>query len=291
MTNIYFFMMMKTVMFATRITAQHNSFFWNRSLQAYDEFRSHIREPLPSRRPYAFWDKWRPAFTCPLLDRFGRLSDGGKNVCNWEALFLPRPPSDVLPGVAPTAPCVLYSFGISGDATFEEELMERLKQSGCQLYGFDPTVNDFPQRRPGGVLGSPLATDEPEGHKGPFIIHNAEFSKSALVAPSEKAAAEAKGWNAGTLEDFMKARNHEWIDILKVDIEGSEWHLFDDICKKSPKDPTAMPFDMLLIELHGVHDALLQRFMSCLESHGLYLFAREENLHNSACSNGRGPET
>jgi hypothetical protein len=44
-----------------------------------------------------------------------------------------------------------------------------------------------------------------------------------------------------------------------------------------------VPFDQLLIELHGVTESHLKQLVACLESHGLFPFAREENLHGMAC--------
>lgn len=94
----------------------HGSRGWgNRSLAAY---RHHVQEYRPQASSTvastAFWNQYRPAFTCPLSDRVGRPSDGGKWVCNWQALLSPpSPPSPGGGGGAREADCVIYSFGIS----------------------------------------------------------------------------------------------------------------------------------------------------------------------------------
>jgi hypothetical protein len=158
------------------------------------------------------------------------VSDGGKNICNWEALFSPRPAE--LPGTgveAPPrdAPCVIYSFGISRETSFEEEMMKRLEGSGCRLYGFDPTVPRFPSVRAGGLASSPLQTDTRDMN-APDAIRNSAFAQTGLVGESDVEVSQAKWADAGTLSMIMKKNGHAWVDILKVDIEGSEWHLFED---------------------------------------------------------------
>lgn len=81
----------------------------------------------------------------------------------------------------------------------------------------------------------------------------------------------------------MAERNHSHIDLLKVDIESSEWSLFDELCKGGP-EAQPLPFDQLMIELHRVDAALMHKLVKCLDAHGLYPFAREENLHGMACT-------
>ena len=69
----------------------------------------------------------------------------------------------------------------------------------------------------------------------------------------------------------------------QVDIESSEWALFDWLCSGAGS-AEALPFDQLLIELHTVNATRLGNLVACLDRHGLYPFAREENIHDQACS-------
>lgn len=81
------------------------------------------------------WDFFPPAFNCPFKHRLGRLSDGGKVVCNWETLRA-RCAGD--PNAA-----IIYSFGVRGDISFEVDLAGR---TGCIVHAFDHTVYGLPQK-------------------------------------------------------------------------------------------------------------------------------------------------
>ena len=106
-------------------------------------------------------------------------------------------------------------------------MMKRLEGSGCRLYGFDPTVPRFPSVRAGGLASSPLQTDTRDMN-APDAIRNSAFAQTGLVGESDVEVSKAKWADAGTLSMIMKKNGHAWVDILKVDIEGSEWHLFED---------------------------------------------------------------
>ena len=234
----------------------HRGHWRDRSIAAYNEHVKTFRDADTFPRMYSFWDKFRPAFVCPWQDRLGKLSDGGKWMCNWEALLRPRPALSEAPHAPQqNAPCVIYSFGISKETSWEEDLMGRLEGTDCHLWAFDPTVD-----------GLPFGSQIPE----------ATFSKTGLVKPkSSHHFTDADG-----LRELMSRHGHAHIDVLKVDIEGSEWALFEDLCKGG--DP--LPFDMLLIELHRCNENLMKALVTCLDDNGMYPFAREENVHGQACS-------
>jgi hypothetical protein len=90
----------------------------------------------------------------------------------------------------------------------------------------------------------------------------------------------------------MAERGHTHLDLLKVDVESSEWNLFDELCRSD----SPLPFDQVVVELHGPDAARTRQLVACLDAHGLYPFAREENLHALACtqnptSGGRNART
>ena len=49
-----------------------------------------------------------------------------------------------------------------------------------------------------------------------------------------------------TLETIMAGLQHTWIDVLKMDIDGSEWELLQDFYKSGAK----LPATQVLIEFH-----------------------------------------
>uniref|UniRef100_A0AC35GW57 Methyltransferase domain-containing protein n=1 Tax=Panagrolaimus sp. PS1159 TaxID=55785 RepID=A0AC35GW57_9BILA len=75
--------------------------------------------------------------------------------------------------------------------------------------------------------------------------------------------------NQYTFKDIVRILNDKRIDILKIDIEGNEFQIADEII--------SIPICQLLIEIHNdnpkKHLDLLKKFASS----GLYLFSYEIN--------------
>lgn len=74
--------------------------------------------------PITVWDHFNPIVSCPDIYRVGNIGDGGKWVCGWRDLM-------------GRDNCNVYSFGISGDLSFEIEVLLKTR---CLVYAFDPTV-------------------------------------------------------------------------------------------------------------------------------------------------------
>jgi len=164
---------------------------------------------------YTLWDFFIPGFQCPhRLGRIGTLGDGGKWVCGLERLQ--HKPE-----------CVIYSFGINGESSFEAELLRRAP--GCQVWGYDFSVSGF------GPELSPMS-----------LSARAHFQPWALgPIDNHGAAVETKMW---TLRKLMELNDHTFIDILKIDIEGAEFaslNAFFDFYESQPSvtSPADSPMD------------------------------------------------
>ena len=57
------------------------------------------------------------------------MMDGGKFVCGLSALAR-----------LPEEECVLYSFGVNGESSFEAEVLQK---TNCKAYGYDFSVNSW----------------------------------------------------------------------------------------------------------------------------------------------------
>jgi hypothetical protein len=72
------------------------------------------------------------------------------------------------------------------------------------------------------------------------------------------------------LAGIMKELGHDHIDILKMDIEGSEYEVIEDLLAKK------IPIKQILVEYHhrfpGIGDAKTQASIDLLERHGYKLF-------------------
>ncbi|XP_052774142.1 probable methyltransferase-like protein 24 [Mya arenaria] len=122
---------------------------------------------------------------CKRIVRIGNLGEGGWEVCED-------------PDVKPSRPCLVYSFGINNDFSFDDMAADRY---GCDVYSFDPSMNKYP-----------------EGSRGT----RKWFYQTGLFETTEKFQ---NGWQVSTLQDLLKKHNHEQdkLDVLKIDIEKYEW--------------------------------------------------------------------
>ncbi|KAI0930021.1 hypothetical protein AcV5_006831 [Taiwanofungus camphoratus] len=232
-------------------------------------------EAFPPRDDfYTLWDFFIPAFQCPhRVERIGTMGDGGKWVCGMDR-------------IAKQQECVIYSFGVNGESSFEAEILQRAP--GCQVWGYDFSVNSF----------------------GPEVDADPELKSRAHFHPWALGASNNYGPGANppvyTLPTLMEINGHRFIDILKVDIEGNEFESlarFIEFFMTGPgsnapsapspinappaahnRPPPPLPIGQIQIEIHarpdtqyGTFDAF-KRWFEKLEAAGLRPFMAEANL-------------
>lgn len=96
-----------------------------------DEVKLKEFDPFSIDSKINVWDLYPPTISCPDVSRVGKVGDGGKWMCGLKWL-IERPRNQK---------CVVYSFGISTDASFEEELSI---ETNCEIHAFDPTIGKLP---------------------------------------------------------------------------------------------------------------------------------------------------
>ncbi|KAF9168006.1 hypothetical protein DFQ26_001986 [Actinomortierella ambigua] len=163
-----------------------------------------------------YWWWYFPAsYVCPHdIQRVGPLSDGGKWLCGM-SLYEEKP----------RAKCIIYSFGVNHETRFEGEMLDR---TDCEIWAYDASVSRM----------GPETDGRPKVHFEPVF-----------VGSEDKIGADGKVWK--TLKTIMKENGHDWIDILKIDIEGSE---YATLGKMMDDFPDVLPFSQLQLELH-VHES------------------------------------
>lgn len=179
------------------------------------------------------------------MERVGRVGDGGKWMCGLEALR--------------QRPCVVYAFGVNDDTSFEEELVNR---TGCQVFAFDPTVPGLPASA-ANVTGPPF-----------------RFYKQALAGADGPTRVFTQ---ARSLYGVMRELGHDFVDVLKVDVEGAEWEAFAPLFAMG----APLPVGQLLIELHYKDVNSTFHFFQEMEKGGFRAFSRETNYH--PCVTGKMP--
>jgi hypothetical protein len=111
---------------------------------------------------------------------------------------------------------ICYSIGVGPQVIWDTEMAER----GMEIYQYDHTVESTPDNHPNfhfNRIGISHKLDDPQ-----------------LI----------------TLESMLEMNDHLNKDnmLLKIDVEGAEWDVFENISSK-----TLMKFDQIVVEFHGLN--------------------------------------
>ncbi len=165
---------------------------------------------------------------------------------------------------------IVYSFGLGEDISFDLKLIERV---GCCVQGFDPTPRaiDYvtslnpPSRfqlhhfglsaEDGSLTFYPPKNEE---HVSWSLVNKSRSSQKPVEVPVKR------------LRTVMDEKGHTRLDVLKMDIEGAECAVLDDILGD-------IQIDQILVEFHphfaniGVDKT--QRTLTALSAAGYRIFA------------------
>ena len=155
----------------------------------------HFNEDEKSMFRYLFDWPEVPTSSCKRMFKMGGLAsgkgclvDGDKYVCLDEPLSLAAAHDD----------CLIYSFGINYDWSFDEAA----EAFGCEVHSFDPSI------------------DYPEGKRSPGItFHHFGIGRNNHT--------NVYGWQIYTLDEIVNLLGHQGrtIHYLKMDAEGGEFDM------------------------------------------------------------------
>jgi len=200
---------------------------------------------------------YQPEVDCP-----GQLFLGSKYGGWWVC------PSTISPS------SIIYSFGVGDDISFDLAMIERYQ---VHVFAFDPTPRSIDW----------LSTQNLPEHFHFFDYGVAKFDGTAKLYPNTnpnskrnshsilmRRTGETKGLDVQfhRLKTVMNELGHEKIDLLKMDIEGAEYEVIDDILASHVK------IDQILVEFHhnkfqkiGVSDT--KKAVRKLQENGFKLFS------------------
>jgi len=140
---------------------------------------------------------------------------------------------------------IVYSFGIGEDISFDLDI---IRNHGCRVFGFDPTPKSIAwlhgRNRPEGFHFCPFGLGEKtetakfhlpknSGHvSGSVFGHDGVKDSDCIEVPLK------------SFGDILAETGHRNIDLLKMDIEGSEYLVIEDVLS------AGVPIRQLLVETH-----------------------------------------
>lgn len=163
--------------------------------------------------------------------------------------------------VGMTSESIVYSVGVGEDTSFDEGIVKRF---GLQNYLFDPTAKALKH-----VTARKLLDDSNFHMTSEGLSTTKRVAKFTLPA-NDNHVSMREGAHTGmgqeievsvnTLENWMKENGHTHLDLLKIDIEGSEYDVLEDWVQRD-----FFPMDQLLVEWHfrwlddkSRHDRLIE---------------------------------
>ncbi len=194
----------------------------------------------------------KPSMTCPVL-RIGTEYGGW----NFNPTLINKD-------------SVVYSAGIGEDISFDLGFIAKF---GATVHGFDPTPKSIrwvkTQQLPPQFVLHEYGIAPTDGE---LVFHAPENPNHVSLSVVERAnKTERIVLPVRELAGIMKELGHDHIDLLKMDIEGSEYEVIEDLLARK------LPIRQLLVEYHhrfpGIGNDKTQASIDLLERHGFKLFS------------------
>ncbi len=261
--------------YSSRVKDSDVAYFERQYFRASDSYAADVKETkerfeYATRIGYTFFADLRRAVEAgsPTIKKLSeRVTFLGNKGYDW----------GYIPGLI-NKNSTLYGFGVGTDISFEVELG---KAHNCPVHVFDPTpqsieyavkigraeplINFYPY----GLLSRDALAKfyKPNEHGlGSLSVTNLHFGDAYIDAPVMR------------LTTIARQLGHEQIDLLKIDIEGSEYDAIDDMLFTGfPVDQFAVEFDQptppwrterYIAKLHGAGYHLVHvQGLNCLFVH------------------------
>ncbi|KAI9437664.1 hypothetical protein H4582DRAFT_292822 [Lactarius indigo] len=155
--------------------------------------------------------------------------------------------------VAKQDKCVIYSFGINDESSFESTLLKRAP--GCEVWGYDYSVNSWGPE----ITSDPALRDR--AHFKSFALggtnnhgdnDNPKFWIARLAHGAQRCvcAGDLRSATKSAADDRQPS-GHTFIDILKIDIEGGEFDALTTFLSARAGDGKVLPVGQLQLEIHA----------------------------------------
>jgi len=140
---------------------------------------------------------------------------------------------------------IVYSFGIGEDISFDLEINQ---DTNCLVYCFDPTPKSISwiKRRnlPDTISFFNYGISDKDETTTFFLPKNKKHVSGSLIAHHNIDLDDKVFVQMKRLKSIMRELGHSHIDILKMDIEGAEYNVINDILDSD------ISINQILVELH-----------------------------------------
>ena len=167
---------------------------------------------------------------------------------------------------------IVYSFGIGEDISFDKAIIEK---HGSRVYGFDPTPKSINYIKnsptPEQFYFYPFGIGEKTGTVTFNLPKNKDHVSGSVYGHKLVDKHNVIEVQLKKFKDIVNELDHNHIDVLKMDIEGSEYAVMEDILK------SGVSINQILVETHerffddGVEKG--RKFFKQLHDHGYKIFA------------------
>jgi FkbM family methyltransferase len=153
-----------------------------------------------------------------------------------------------------TRESIVYSFGVGEDISFD---LSVIATYGLRVFAFDPTPRSIEwlnhQKLPREFKFYPFGI---AGHDGTVKFYPPENTNhvSHSIIPKNEKTFKPIEVRVKRLSSIMQNFNHSFIDILKMDIEGAEYDVINDLVNM--KD---ICVKQVLVEFHHRFDGIRKR--------------------------------
>lgn len=132
-------------------------------------------------------------------------------------------------GIGPAS--VVYSFGVGTNVAWDLAMIERF---GCTIHAFDPTPRSVrwvrTQHLPPQFVFHDLGIANVDGEKAFYPPRRATSTNYSPIDRGQSFdGKEVVKAPVARLQTIMRRLGHDHIDLLKMDIEGGEYNVIDDM--------------------------------------------------------------
>lgn len=173
------------------------------------------------------------------------------------------------------ASSIIYSFGVGSDISFDLEL---IKKTGAFIHAFDPTPGSAEwlkaQELPEKFMFEMVGIAAEDGEADFYPPENPNYISHTLIKGTGKRGIPFKA-KMERLSTIMKRLGHDHIDLLKMDVEGAEYEVIENILQEG------ISIRQIAVEFHhrfkSFHPFKTKRAVKMLRDKGYKVFSVSAN--------------